>query len=142
MLSMRFAKIWWTDFGCTVRMNDGGEDVSAWPHQTADYNLIAHRCGYGYDILAYCREHEFCHLFVEQEFHRRPSFILHSLANGYVPSGREAAYEELMAQSFQRFLRANERPMIGGVKWDDLKARALHMLATLDYSLAKGTEAA
>ena len=43
-------------------------------------------------------------------------------------SGKEAAGEELMAQTLQRFLRAGERPIIGGVKWDDLRDRAARLL--------------
>jgi hypothetical protein len=140
MLSMRFAKIWWTDFGCSLQFHDGGLELSAWPHQTADYNLVSHRCGYGYDILAYCREHEFAHLFVEQELYDRPSRVLKALSLGSMLSGNEASYEEMMAQQFQRFLRGRERPMIGGVQWDRLRDKALGMLEKIE--IAEGTEAA
>lgn len=42
-----------------------GHPVEAHPHHTPHYHVIAHRCGYGDDVMAYCREHEFCHNFVE-----------------------------------------------------------------------------
>jgi hypothetical protein len=140
MLEMRFAKIWWTDFGCSLRFHDGGKELSAWPHHTSDYNLISHRCGYGYDVLRYCREHEFAHLFVEQELYERPSRVLKALSLGSMLGCEEASYEEMMAQQFQRFLRAGERPMISGVQWDRLKHEALCMLDKIE--IVKGTEAA
>jgi hypothetical protein len=37
----------------------------------------------------------------------------------------------MAAQTFQRWLRANERPILGGVDWDDLKRDALCMMASL-----------
>jgi hypothetical protein len=107
---------------------ESGAEVYSTPHMTPHYHVIAHRCGYGDDVLAYCFEHEFCHLFVEQEFHGMPSRVLHGLAVGKMLSGKAAAYEENMAQTFQRWLRANERPILSGVNWDDLKDRALKLL--------------
>jgi hypothetical protein len=43
-------------------------------------------------------------------------------------SGYRSAYEEIAAQTFQRWLRANERPIVSGVDWDRLKAEALELL--------------
>jgi hypothetical protein len=92
------------------------------------YHVIAHRCGYGDDLLAYAREHELFHLLVEEWLFDRPSRILWGLAHGRPLGAHDAAYEEMMAQAAQRFVRAAERPIIGGVGWDGLKARALDLL--------------
>ena len=122
---------------CRVEQREGsvwtvfhdGAECPATAHQTPHYYVIAHRLGYGDDIWAYCFEHEVAHAFVEQELHRRPSRVLWALAHGGMLKGTEAAYEEIAAQTLQRWIRANERPILSGVDWDGLKARALELLA-------------
>lgn len=106
-----------------------GTGCAASSHQTAHYHVIAHRLGYGDDVDAYCFEHEFAHAFVEQEMHDRPSRVLWGLAHGKMLRGTDAAYEEIAAQTLQRWLRTNERPILSGVDWDGFKAKALALLA-------------
>lgn len=64
----------------TVRFPDGTSCEAA-PHETPHYHVIAARCGYGDDIRAYSREHEFAHAFVEERLHGRPSGVLWALAH-------------------------------------------------------------
>ena len=131
MLQLKHASIKWTDYGCAVVID--GKEVGAWPHpEMTDYHVIAARLGYQYDLLRYTREHELCHLIVEEWFYDRPSQILSAIANGKMLSGKTSAYEELMAQTLQRWVRTNERPLIGGVQWDDLKEWTLKAIAKLD----------
>jgi hypothetical protein len=128
VIRLRYAVLGWTPQGCTTFFEDGTE-VSAWPHpDMPHYHVIAHRLGYGDDLLAYCREHEAAHLFVEERLHNRPSRVLWALAHGQRISGCDAGYEEMAAQQFQRWLRANERPIVSGVDWDGLKRDALGLL--------------
>jgi hypothetical protein len=112
-----------------VRFPDGSY-VNAVPHDSHQYHVIAHRCGYEDDILAYCREHEFSHAFIEQELHNRPSRVLYALAHKRPVNDAEHAYEEIAAQTFQRWLRAGERPITSGVDWISLKKKALELLDT------------
>jgi hypothetical protein len=131
MLQLKHASIKWTDFGCTVFI--GGKEIGAWPHpEMTDYHVVAARLGYQYDLLRYCREHELAHLLVEEWFHDRPSQVLAALAAGKMLSGKKAVYEESMAQQLQAFVRANQRPIVGGVDWDGLKARFLECVEALD----------
>lgn len=107
---------------------DDGTSYGAQPHDTPHYHVIAHRCGYGDDLLRYAREHEVCHLIVEREFlDGRPS-VLRELADGWPAHPDDAAMEEAMVMTLQRWLRANERPIIGGVEWDRIKRDALALL--------------
>jgi hypothetical protein len=129
VISLKFCTLEFTDDGAVTRFPDGTEIV-AHPHPgNHHYNVISHRLGYGDDILRFCQEHEFAHSFVAERLLDRPSVVLSALAHGTVLSGRNAAFEELTAQAFQRWLRANERPIISGVKWDEMKADALELLA-------------
>jgi hypothetical protein len=107
----------------------GGETVDATPHDTHHYHVISHRCGYGDDVMAYCREHEFAHAFVAERLRGAKSVVLWGLAIGQMPDRGAVTYEEVVAQAFQRWLRAHERPIISGVDWDALKADALELLA-------------
>lgn len=127
MIHLRYCTIETDDWLTTVRFDDGASCEAA-PHETLHYRDITARCGYGDDIKAYAREHEFAHAFVEERLHDRPSRILYGLAHGAMMSGPDAAYEEIAAQAFQRWLRGNERPIIGGVNWDRLKAEAMELL--------------
>lgn len=102
-----------------------GTGYAAQPHDTHHYHVIAHRCGYGDDILAYCREHEVCHHVVGLWIKGGGSDVLGPLAHGIEPDATAALLEEALVMAFQRWLRANERPILGGVDWDDLKRRTL-----------------
>ena len=122
---------------CTVRYDhheyidtifNDGKMWGAYPHDNHHYHVIAHRCGYGDDIWAYAFEHEFIHSFLAQELDRGNSYVLWSLAHNQKPDPIEAMKEEVLVQTFQRWMRANERPIIGGIDWDDLKSKALGML--------------
>jgi hypothetical protein len=126
-ISLCFATVEYTAEGCVTRFDDGAS-FGALPHDTHHYAVIAHRTGYGDDLLAYCREHEVCHLIAEEALRGRPSAILWGLAHGQPVAPLEAVYEELAAQALQRWLRANERPIIGGVDWDEIKRYALAKL--------------
>lgn len=108
---------------------DVGTPVGAWPHDTHHYHVISHRCGYGDDILAYCREHELFHHFLADRVLRSRSHVIWSLANELEPAPQLAIPEEALVQTFQRWVRANERPIIGGADWDALKADALNLTA-------------
>ena len=116
------------DYGCVTYFADGSE-ASAWPSwEDNHYRVIAHRTGYGDNLLDYCREHDFCHALVEEVLHDRASRVLWALAHGQTLSGPESAYEEFAAQALQRWIRANERPIIAGVDWDGIKLEALSLL--------------
>jgi hypothetical protein len=124
-IPLRFVTISWVESGCVSSFRDG----SAWashPHETTHYHVIAHRCGYGDDILAYCREHDFFHHFCAEYLDGSTSRILWALAHDIEPSA--PAFEEFTVQACQRWVRANERPIIGGVDWDQFKARAIWLL--------------
>jgi hypothetical protein len=127
VITLKFCALEFTPDGAVTRFPDGTE-IGAHPHANAHYHVIAHRLGYGDDILRFCQEHEFAHSFVAERLLDRPSVVLSALAHGTQFSGRNAAFEELTAQAFQRWLRANERPIISGVKWDEMKADALELL--------------
>jgi hypothetical protein len=108
---------------------EDGSQIESWPHPgVLHYSVISHRCGYGDDLRAYTREHELAHAFLEERLHDRPSEVLWALAHGTMLTGKQAAYEECMAQTFQAFVRANQRPIIGGVPWDAMKADFLALV--------------
>jgi hypothetical protein len=122
-----------TDFGCVTRFDDG-TFVNSIPHpQDPHYHVVAHRTGYEDDLHAYTLEHEFVHCFLSERLHGRPSPVLWALAHGSELTGAAAAFEELSVQAFQRYLRANEQPIVGRVDWGRLKRDALSLLlAALD----------
>ena len=128
MIRLRFADVEPTPRGCITHFHDG---VSYGAHDHPNdhhYHVIAHRTGYADDTARYCLEHEVCHLLIEEALYDRPSRILHGLAMNAPIHPKDAVYEELGAQALQRWVRANERPIIGGVNWDALKQRALELL--------------
>lgn len=127
IVRLRSASVVYTPEGCVSRFLDG-TSWGAQPHDTPHYHVIAHRCGYGADLLAYCREHEVCHHILAEWLHGRPSGVLWALAHGREVSPGEAAAEELGVHALQRWVRAAERPIVGGVDWDELKAFALAVL--------------
>jgi hypothetical protein len=126
-IELKFCSIEWTDWGCLTRFPDGAE-IGAFPHEIPHYYVISHRCGYGDDIMAYCREHDFSHSFVAERIRGGPSYVLLAMAHQEKVDMGAAVYEEIAAQTFQRFLRTNERPILSGVNWDKLKADALELL--------------
>lgn len=127
-IALKHCVIDWTDKGCITYFEDGTSVESHAHPSDFHYRVISHRTGYQDDVLAYCREHDFAHAFVEQELHDRPSQVLWALAHGKVLNGPQSCYEEFVAQGFQRWLRTNERPILSGVPWDELKAKALELL--------------
>jgi hypothetical protein len=84
--------------------------------------------GLGRDIWQYCFEHEFCHHFVAQWIGDKSSYVLTCLAAGRRPDLQQGVSEEVLTQTFQRWLRTNERPIVSDVNWDEMKARALNIL--------------
>lgn len=129
MIRLKFCTITRAEDGCKVRFHWSGRSCEARPHHTPHYHVIAHRCGYGDDVSAYCIEHEFAHAFIEERLHNRPSVILWSLAHHVELEPEKSIYEEAAAQMFQRWLRANERPILSGIDWDGLKRDALALLS-------------
>ncbi len=105
-----------------------GASYGAQPHDTHHYHLVAHRCGYGDDVMAYAREHEVFHHLVGARFYGGPSPVLWALAHGQDVTPEAAAVEEAMVMTCQRWVRANERPIIGGVDWDGFRGQALGLL--------------
>lgn len=141
MLQLRHCSIVWTESGAQVAFPDGAH-CEAWPHpDQPHYHVIAHRCGYGDDLLAYCREHELAHVLVAQELLRSPSVVLWAQAHGTQPGTGDALREEISAQVVQRWVRANERPIIGSCDWDGIKELFLQCVAQLDRDhCMKGTQ--
>ena len=127
-IRLKYATIQFTSWGCKTTFEDGAE-ANAIPHQIPHYYVVSHRLGYGDDLLGYTREHEFSHSFLEERLYDRPSRVLWGVARGELLSGLDACYEEMAAQNFQRFLRANERPIVSGVDWDSLRRDALALLS-------------
>ena len=129
MIQLKFCTVAWRDDGAVWTTFEDGAECPATSHDTHHYHVIAHRLGYGDDVAAYTFEHELMHSFVSEWFHDKPSPVLWAIAHGEMLSGKDAAYEEIVAQTAQRWLRANERPILGGVDWDRFKASALAVLA-------------
>lgn len=127
MIRLRRVVIEPTEWGCVSRFDDGSS-FGAHEHQTPHYHVISHRCGYGDDLRAYCIEHEFSHHFLAERLGGGVSPIIWALAHRETPEPGAAAIEELAVQAFQRWLRANERPIVGGTDWDALKRDALALL--------------
>jgi hypothetical protein len=116
-----------TDFGCVTRFDDGSFVNSAFHPNDHHYYALAHRLGYEDDIHAFCVEHDFAHSFLSEKFYGKPSPILWALAHGAEPP--HPAMEEMACQVFQRYLRANELPIVGSVDWGALKREAITLLA-------------
>jgi hypothetical protein len=131
MVQLRYCSIEWTDTGARTVFPDGAETV-AWPHpEQPHYHVISHRCGYGDDVLAYCREHELAHALVAQEILGEPSHVLESLARGLTPDRGLAVVEEMAVATLLRWVRANERPIVANCDWDRIKATFLGHVAQL-----------
>lgn len=128
VIGMKYCDIIWTPEGCVTRFPDGAE-VEAHPHpEMPHYHVISHRCGYGDDVMRYCREHELAHIFVSERLMNAPSYVLSTLAHGEKQDLGIVLYEEMAAQQMQRWVRANERPILSGANWDNLKRDFLSLL--------------
>lgn len=129
-LTIGSATVIYYEDGAYTRWSDGASYAAQPDHADHHYTLIAARCGYSPDHagrLAYCREHEAFHHMVSEWIMDGPSYVLWRLAHGAAPDPCLAVAEEALTMTFQRWVRANERPIIGGVDWDGLKARALEV---------------
>lgn len=134
MIHLAYATIEFTPEGCVTTLLEGGEPVPAHHHpDDPDYCEIAFRCGYGPiyapDTLRYCREHDVLHSWLAEYFYDRPSDVLFRLAFGLAGKPEEAVREEILIQTIQRFVRGNERPIVGDMDWSRLKRDALEVLA-------------
>lgn len=134
------AEVIYTPEGCYSTFQDGSS-YGALPHATPDYDEIARRCGYWGDYrlppspsiaararLRFCREHEVFHHLLAEHFHDAPCPILWALAHGEPVDLAQAPYIEAMVQTAQAWVRGGVRPIIGDVRWDALKRRALEVL--------------
>lgn len=124
MIRTDYAMLEWTPTGAVSYFEDG-TSYGALPHpEMPSYYVVANRLGYGDDLLTYCRHHELSHHLVSEVF-GRPSRVIWALAHGKRPSPQEAAGEEALAMTLQRYAMAHEHPMIESVDWDALKCRLL-----------------
>lgn len=126
-IKLKYAEIIRTSAGCRTVFHDGASCDAA-PHTTHHYHVIAHRCGYSDDVMRYCIEHEFFHEFACEKLCGRTSDVLWSLAHGRLALRDVVIMEELTAQAFQRWVRANERPIVSGGRWDAWKDEAIELL--------------
>lgn len=127
MIRTRFATVTPHDWGCVVRFDDGSEVPAQHHPDDPRYIAVAHRLGYDGDTLAYCREHEVCHLVLCETLHDAPSLVLWCLAHGAPLSASEAAYEELCVQALQGWVRARQRPFVA-LPWDEMGRRVEELM--------------
>lgn len=71
---------------------------------------------------------DFAHAFLAERLAGKPSAVLWAKAHECEASHYETILEEIAAQAFQAWLRANIRPIVADVRWDDLKRDALELL--------------
>lgn len=111
-------------------MFNDGASWGAYPHpEMPHYHVIAHRCGYGDDLWRYCFEHEVVHAYLAERAARLGvQGVVDCLAHGVTPDAAHAAAEEIVVHTVQRWLRANERPIVAGVDWDGMKANLLNVI--------------
>lgn len=141
MIHLDHCTIEWVDEGARTVFRDGTQTV-AYPHpELTHYHVIAHRCGYGDDVMAYCREHELAHAFLIQELKGTASQVLEHQAHDWIMRSGPAVLEEMAVQMFQRWCRANERPIVAGCDWDDLKRRFLMYAILEGANYEQGTSA-
>lgn len=130
---LKFCTIEKTAEGC-LSVFDDGTSVPSIPHpDDPHYHVVAHRLGYGeghtLDVLhRYCYEHDFVHHFVAEYLFDAPSPSLWGVAHNDPVPEHHAACEEAIVMTFQRWLRANEQPIIAGVDWHAMKAAALRLI--------------
>jgi hypothetical protein len=130
MIALKYCTILWTDEGCDTCFNDGTVAGSTW-HDTPHYHVASHRVGLGDNLLLFARSHEFFHSFVEEWMHDRPSQVLWGVAHNKMLSGKKSAYEEIATVAAQRWIHANELPIISGVQWHAFKAKAIELMGDL-----------
>lgn len=128
MIQLRHASVEVHEHGCTSFFVDDTR-VEAVPHPwDHHYSVIAHRCGYGDDLHRYCVEHEVAHHVVCETLLGEASPVLWGIAHGEPLPPEKAAFEEMMAQGLQRYARAAEEPIIGGIDWQAMRNRFLQVL--------------
>lgn len=120
-----------THYGCVTRFDDGSFVNSCFHPQDPHYHVVSNRCGYADDLHAYCFEHEVAHCFLSEKLFFRPSPVLWALAHGRELEGPQAALEEVLVQTFQRWLRAAEQPIVAGVDWFGLRDDARALLGSI-----------
>lgn len=132
-LDLKHCSVEWTPLGSTVSFPNG-EHCGSRPHRdNFHYRVISHRLGYGDDVMAYCREHDLAHALLSEEFADGPPIAL--LETAKYGAALDVGYnimEECTAHVLQRWIRANERPIIGNCDWDGLKARFLQCVERLE----------
>jgi hypothetical protein len=122
------AEVEFTDFGCTTRFDDGAHWES-FPHDTHHrYYVASHQCGYGDDILSYCRFHDAAHIFVSWRILKKPS-LLYALAHGDTVNSADGIPEEVLTQTFQKWVHANQEIIVADEDWHGLKCDFLALLA-------------
>lgn len=127
VIELKHCAIEFTEYGVVTKLQDGSE-CPAWPHwKDPHYTVISHRCGYRDDLLSYCREHEFVHSFLAEKLTGEVSTVVWNSAHD-LPFPQDALYEEALVQTFQRWLRANEEPIMAGADWGQLKEESLWWL--------------
>ncbi len=115
--------------GCRSFFEDGTSYGAEPRPDTPHYRVISHRLGYGDDMMRFCIEHEIYHHLAAEFLLDRPSSILWLLAHEETPHPINAAQEELLVQTCQRWANCNERPIVGGVDWDGFYLFAHEKLA-------------
>lgn len=139
VIHLKHATVHFFDDGTANSIFPDGTTYGAHPHDTPHYREIAWRCGYevrfnggplssSADIGKYCQEHEFFHHYIVERLNNSPSQVLWPLAHGAPVDKFIGLGEEALVQMMQRWVRANERPILSRVNWDDLKRDALELL--------------
>lgn len=131
MIQLKFCSVEWTTFGARTVFADGLE-CSTWPHDSEDYRLIADRLGYGFDTLAFARDHDLAHACVSEWVHDQRSPTLYAVAQGQSLPWTATLFEELAAQTLQRLVRQNVRPVAGGFDWGEWRTRFLDLTMRLE----------
>lgn len=130
MIQLKHCQIEFLPEGRAETYFPDGTSYGAHPHTTHHYFVIAHRLGYGDDIRRYAQEHEFAHSLAAEWFRDKPSYVIWNLAHATKMDRAEMIYEEMASHTIQRWIRANERPILAGVDWDKLRDYALELLGS------------
>jgi hypothetical protein len=131
-MRMKYCSIEWTQDGAATTF-DGDIRCPSTPHDTHHYHVIAHRCGCGDDVRQYCRDHELAHVILSEWFQQcAPASLLETSVHGNALDWGTNMMEECTAHVLQRWVRCNERPIIGRCDWDAMKAQFLECAAALD----------
>jgi len=126
-IKLKYCEMEFNPTGCTTFWEDGSFLNSIPHYNDHHYHVISHRCGYGDDVLSYCQEHDLSHNIVAESFLSSRSPVLWGVANKRVLEVFSVASEEILSQVLQRFVRAGERPIVGGQDWDALRWRFLEL---------------